>query len=380
MTKNIKAQIMTSIEVRLPPKDISDINKENFWTYLWWPGQARNLDRVTNQFKEGAFDTTPFTDENRPAEKTKTALKISDDIEFIIETTPKTKTPPYKGIYLDTGDYLKFMNDEYIRGSKPKGILTIEDEPYISALDIFSRIFEKVTEVTSKYEGISQSLKLVKPKTLGEAPNKMTIVYDRDYSNMSEDNAKTYLKALAMKKEGDEITGKGFKTKDEKGEEEFVKGFKDILLYESLSVAGIKEEDVEKIYSILYPFYDSEVSFIHQIEPRESTSFGTVINSLIKQPNSKKPNANIKANMNIGDLPKIAIISLDGKDALMEKGLIDEKFIQDYSPKIRNGIPYIRLNGLIDRLNDYRTSAIKKSTEQNMMMIPSYAVPVPKSN
>lgn len=150
----------------------------------------------------------------------------------------------------------------------------------------------------------------------------------------------------------------GFKAKVD-GKSVYINRFKRLVLEDSLQIIGGAPKTV---IAVMYPF--EAVSFKHQIEPREGTSYEPIISEFTKEAPEK-----LRSNSTIGDLVMISMMGTEAGKILTEKGIIKDEFLQDYDPQTEDGEMYIRIEGLKKRLDDYTKKNTTQNIEQNFSII-----------
>jgi len=352
------SEIILQTDVHLP-RFIRSLKEEDFWDYLVWEDLKGDLRRfVISPFKNNAFAQTGFDDINIPSEITKKRLPVCKDIKFEITTRSTTKRPSYSKINTEFSNYSQFLLEQYNKGVLGSGYRTIDGEFCVSVDLLKEKLDNDKKNMLEGKEGIEQRLKRIKP-VKPKIPEKISIVLGRDYSKLTESNARMHIGAYLLLKEGDKRTV-GHKDKGAGGK---IKMFKDLLLEDSLQLLG--EVPTEGVHRIKYPF--DNVVFVHQLEARKTLDHSAVVERFIKSAPDKK----IQERSSIGDFVKIYMMMKEGAETLLrKKQQIDDQFMSDYSPKIRDGIIYIRMEGVVNRLSRYRAELTSTKLEQNILMRP----------
>jgi hypothetical protein len=348
--------ITPHIKCYLPP-ELTKIDEESFIRFLSFQDEKKILEKyIIDNFKKGIRNDIGFSDENRPDNRVETFLKIGNDIEIAVYTTPTTKRPAYEKIKKGFENYLNFLLEEYEKGVSREGVITIKNEPYVSVSILIKKLNNDVANLLEGREGIRQELEIKRPLIIPEGDFKVVpIVFGRDYSQISETNARAYINALNLIKTGEKRTT-GYKEG-----EEIIKRFKMLLLDDSLQILGGEPKEPT---ALTYP-YENYV-FIHQLEPRTIYSHKEIIDSLIKEPPKE-----LKKNSRIGDLKKVELMLLKNlDDVLKKKGLIDEEFISDYKPVRRGDDVFVKLKGVKKRLEKYEEICSNRYIEQNIFQRP----------
>jgi hypothetical protein len=342
----VMAKIITQFKVSLPG-DLSGMTEENFMKYLVWQRESDDVSkRLITPFKDVLCDATGYTDSNRPATETSSIVPVGQDITYKVTTKPTTKRPSYSKVNASFRGYLDVLIDQYTREIRRKDIMTIDGQPYVAVDDVLEHIDGELQAHLEGKEGIEQHVELANPSVLvAETPQSVVIVVGRDYSALTDFNARTYEGANKFLKEGNAQA----------------KRFKEDLLKDSLfTISG----EVTEVVALAYPF--DGISFIHQIEPRKLPQHKDILYALIKEKPSR-----ITTRSNIGDLTKAKMFAEDGGRELLEsKGLLDQEFISSYSPAVRSDQAYVRLLGLVDMFSRYMKEMVKPTLEQNIYMKP----------
>lgn len=334
-------EIVSHVDVKLPPH-LTRVDENCFWEYLIWEEGKKELSkRILERFKQGVVS------------QSQEHVPVGDEIEFEVTTKRYEGRPQYARISEGFGTYLDILLGEYEKGIRRNGVRTFEGEPYIRAQMVIDKLKEDVK--TKRGEEITEhKVDLIRPGELRIwVPEHIAVVWSRDYSALTDYNARVYQGALSMINEGDK-RAVGFK--DEDGKE--VKRFKKLLLEDSLqTLSGVPSNPV----ALLYPF--ENMIFIHQLEPRRPIRHSDVVNAFI-QPLPERLTKRSKA----GDL--IIANEVERIEALREKGLVSDEFVVDYNPTVREGHVYVRLRGVQKRLVDYKQKFVNPTIEQNISMIP----------
>jgi len=340
------AKIITQFKISLPG-DLSGMTKENFMKYLVWQRESKDVSKILiSPFEDAVCVATGYTDSNRPAAETSSIVPVSQDIAYKVTTTPTTKRPLYKEVNESVKGYLDVLLEQYTRDIRRKDIMTIDDQPYVAVNDVLKYIDGELSAHLEGKEGIEQKLELASPAVLvADIPQSVVIVVGRDYSAMTDSNARTYEGARKFLKEGNAQARR----------------FKEDLLSDSLATIG---SDVTEVVALAYPFED--VSFIHQLEPRKPTLHKDILYALIKEKPKK-----ITTKSTMGDLVRANMFAESGgRELLVAKGLLSPEFMSAYSPAVRDEKAYVRLQGLVDMFGKYVKDMVNPTVEQNIYMKP----------
>ncbi len=340
------ANIIDLIAFNLPPK-LDELTENNFLRYIEWMDSKVTLTKkINDKVEEGFKAQTGYTDNNRPKDKTENPITLGE-MEFTVITELTTKRPSYSEIILEFGKYLNFINDQYNNKIPRKGVRTINEEPYVGCSELIDKLETDVKTILEGRDGIKQTVEITKTTSI-ETPETISYVFGRDYSTITEYNSELYIQLNNFIEEGDKR----------------VAPFKGLLLQESAKTIGETVENIKKsneIYSISYPF--EQFVFYHQLEPKLNPDYKGMILAFIKGAPDK-----LTKRSQIGDLVKSKMIAESNLgDALKKKGLIDDSFMKDYNPSIRDGETFIRLEGAISRLKNYKkTKNHPPKLEQNL--------------
>lgn len=346
-------------EIQIPlPEHLVRIDERSFRQYMMWLDHSRTLTKfITHRFEEGLLKTIPYNDENRPEKMTETTKNIGE-LELKITTTPTDKKISYSTLYQKFKGFTEAL-EEFHRDERLKKDFKLVESKGLYALNnmILEKLEEQKKNSLEGKKGVKQEIELIKPEELlTKIPEIIPLVLDRNYGTPTEYNATKWQEARNMQEEGKRRT-EGYRLD---GSKEEVKRFKKLVLEDSLQTLGEKPKDP---VALIYPF--ETASLKHQIEPRENTSYESIIESFIK-----KAPEQIKSNSKIGDLVIINMMEQGIEEKLKEKGLINEELLRDYDPrKEEDGKMYIRLEGLKKRISDYHEKYTKPSLEQNFYIL-----------
>lgn len=326
VTSILSPEVLSEVTIDLLPS-ITGLTEENFWRFLNWHQDEREAERrIIERFKPTIFSRTGYSDENRPAGEVEDVVRVQySDLEFLVKTKSTTKKPGYKQVNVEFGDYLRFLLERYQQGVQQKGVLTVNDEPYVLVDNLIGKLERDLENILEGKEGISQSLTCPPQPSV----DRLTIELARDYSKFIVENAMAFIAASQLLEHGSEN----------------YKVFKDLLEDSSLEVLGGKPATP---VVVTYPF--EHAVFRHHLDPRITVKYAEIINTALL----KDPTERITRRSRIGDL-KLARLVKDEvlAQTLREKDLLDPEFILDYHPIIRDGQVYVRLEGVISRLEAY---------------------------
>lgn len=345
-----KAEIITQFDIVMPSA-LTGVDLASFITYLnWIKDEAEIKKRIIDPFKKGVFKATDFNDYNRPEQMQTTSVFVGEGIEFIVQTKPTTKKPSYATVTKEFGNYLNVLLDQHSRGISRKDVRTFKDEPYVSLIDVEEVLRKLIRDSLEGKEGVEQKIIEVKApeELLSFLPSSISLVIGRDYSSLSDYNARVYIQAENFVDHANEL----------------VKPFKGMLLEDSLTVLGIEDKkQVSEIKLLAYAF--EGVIFYHQIEPRTSPKHAEVVEAFTKPVPSR-----ITRVSKIGDFELLKLMHQMPYEELEKKGLINEEFKKDYAPEFTLDTMFVRLEGVIKRLNFYLANIATKTAEQNIYVRP----------
>ena len=204
--------------------------------------------------------------------------------------------------------------------------------PYVSIEDLSAKIHQDLEEIREGKEGIRQKISIIEgpPEVLTSTPESISISFNGNYRALTDFNSSAYVSTLNMIKEGNNR----------------VSGFMNMLLEDSLRTLEM-EQPTEQV-AVSYPFND--LTFIHYINPRVTIKYADMLDSFMKPAPAK-----LTKRSTIGDFHKLRIMmNEEGKNVLREKGLIDDKFIEDYKPQVQDNFMFVNLEGTMHRLDFYQ--------------------------
>lgn len=359
-------EIIKNIAVYLPDV-LVNIDEKSFRQFMMWQDDQKMLNKYPiSKFEDAVLAKLPYTDENRPEEEKEDLLKVGE-LELIVKTVPQRKRISYSSVYGKFKTFVEALEEFYKDERLRKGFRTLtpihkipeqgdEKELYILNNMVLDKLTEQKSTSLEGKEGIKQEVRLVKPaELLASTPPLMNINLDREYKAVAESNARAWQEAQNMIEEATRRTI-GYKIE---GTKDYVKRFKRLVLDDTLQIIGGRPKNP---VAVMYPF--ETVSFKHQIEPRENTSYEPIINAFIKE----IPKV-LKSNSIIGDLIMINMIEKGQAQGLKDKGLLKEEFLTDYDPQREDESVYIRITGLKKRLEEYTKNNTTSTTEQNFSII-----------
>jgi hypothetical protein len=269
---------------------------------------------------------------------------------FNVTTKPTSKRTAYAEVNAEFGQYIDFLDKQYQKDIRREGILTIDGQPFVAVKDLTAKIDECLAAHQEGKEGISQDVALASPADFTVAvPEVISVVIGRDYSALSESNARAYLEARAAVEQANGQAN----------------SFKSVVLGDSLTTVGATKDTLAEVVALAYAF--EHWTFVNQLEPRKTPKHKDILYAFIKEAPEK-----IRSNSRMGDLTLAGLMADDVKRALLEKkGLLPPDFVSDYRPSKRDGGVYVRLQGVADRLKMYTDTLLTKSVEQNISLHPT---------
>jgi len=327
------AEIITREEYSLPG-DMEEINPENFWNFLdWEKGSKRVTSKIRNPFEQALCEETGYSDTHRPPGEVESIVEVGD-IEFTVKTKPTTKTPSYREVVDRFREYLGFLQEEKVEEDVlRRGVRRLDGELYLSLDLLEEKLTRDQEEALTGKEGVEQ--RVILPN--GEVPELLVVSFDFDYGTLTQENAVQYGTATTFLKEWNSLAKK----------------FKEAVKEDSLALLGrVPTQPV----AIRYGF--NGTVFYHHLEPRKRVAYREVVGEFVK-PFTPKPRKGSK----VGDFPKLRRHAEGQEDFLREKELIDDRFLETYRPRTRDGNLYVRHQGVSERLETYSTG--KPFLEQN---------------
>src|SRR3989344_5593265 len=340
-------EIITEFGIRLPER-LEGVSEASFFRYINWEEDKKELNkRIIKKFEEGLFGKLGYSDYDRPDTKKEEEIQIGN-IRFNLVTVPTTKRPAYKEVVEEFDRYLNFLNEDKQQKITRKGVRTINQSSYIILEDLENKIDKSLKEIREGREGISQSVSNIEAdeKVLKLTPENISIVFNWNYKALTDHNSRVYIFTKNMIKEGNNRVGK----------------FDKLLLEDSLKM--LECEGIPKELVVLsYPY--ENVTLTHHIQPISTPKYKDIIDSLIKPAPEDIKRINVRSK--IGDFAKLRMINTSMEEILRGKGLIDDTFLEEYKPAMQENGLYVKLQGVINRLNSYKNSCVTPSIKQNIL-------------
>jgi len=280
---------------------------------------------VMHPFRDALRDETGYSDENIPEKAVEKPINVGS-FTFVAQVTPTTKRPGYKDVFDELKGYLKAMLAEYKTGHRPQGILTLDDEPYISAVDVLKRLGKAKRKVTST--GIS--IELTDPD-MPDAPSSIVVPLGADLGKLSEGNAQRYLASKSMSERYKAVM------------DEFEDGL--------LGLTGFSDEHMPAATEDFYAQMGSHIFHVASV-PYASTSYGKVVSCLDKEPGKRNPET--------------------GGDLVLATMGIDAPRLRVYDTKRRDEDCLVKLKALLNRMD----RLVEENTETKLRQRPINHYPV----
>jgi len=341
-------RLITELKIPRPRDKISEINPENFVRYLNWQQDKKQLSKwVLGKFKQSVCAATGFSDAKIPKEETKTSISV-DNLDFIVTTKKRTRNPAYTQVLEKLEHYLRVTEENFSEGLRAAGVRKINNVPYLMVGRLLQRIKTYEKESKEGRDSVQHSVQLIKPqRILTACPEELILDYTNDYSELTGDNGTMYVHTTNF-----------IKIADCK-----MSPLKELLKQDSLKALEMEEEDLDMIVALEYPA--DNMNFVHQMEPRMQVPYKQLIRAL-----SAPQKKTITKKSKIGDLVKVNMLG-EHEDIMRDRGLLDETFNFDYLPVRRKGRMYVRLRGIIARLERYKEELSKPGIEQNIYIRPN---------
>ena len=116
------------------------------------------LDKIIAAFENTNKEKTGYKKGIRPKQEVTDKYSYGD-INIFIKTKHTTLKTNYKAVFEETENFLEFIQKDYLAQRQRKGVLTIENQIYVSLDDVISKIQELKTKALEGKQGISQEVK-----------------------------------------------------------------------------------------------------------------------------------------------------------------------------------------------------------------------------
>ncbi len=305
------------------PQPFTGLNKESVDSYFraLQGGMAFLKNEVIKPFEAALKENTGFDNENRPAQETVTEKDL-DGIVFTVTTKPTNKRPGYAEVFESLQRDLQVIEDEYAKGERKKGVLTIEDKAYLSV----DFLVDKINGLQNEVKGAIVEQKISYDNDV-EIPAKIAVPI-KNYGKLEAGNGRVYVMAKMLVKEIEDETVKPF----EAAVKESTGYNKDNMPAETDPSYMQIDECLVKVMSV----------------PKSTTSYGQILNALVK---GKSAKGNVTKTT--GDLIKIQEGAEDANTAA-------------YEVKTRDGQKYISMEGLKRRISEIESENTSPSLTQTI--------------
>ncbi len=274
---------------------------------------------VLNPFDEALRDSAGYNDKFPEGKET---VDIAlEGFNFSVEVQHTKKRPGYKEIFEDMDNYLRARLDDYESGNRPRGVLTLEEEPYISAFSLLERLDGMRESVLS--EGVKKTI--VSPAPI--QTDSIVIPLGQDISSLNGMNAHRYLEALAL--------SESYRS--------FISGFEGELI----GLTGFDNKHPPQETEHLYKRLGDHIFHVKSV-PYNSIGYGTALAGLDREPPKRKPE---KA----------------GELVLVTRG-IESPAAERYRPKRREGDCLVRLRELATRMDELKEENTKVAVRQKPIL------------
>lgn len=346
----MKTQVLSQREIR--KLGLDGLEYGPFAGAVRWEGyDSRDLAHyVINPFSDTLKGLTGYNDEIRPAEP-ETGVVNVDGIEFTVTTTPTGKRTSYQAVVSDFEGFLQADIERYRSERLRSGFLTLtyrktgKKEQYLPLPMIVKRTNKRLNKSKEGKKGISQRIEVATPELVGDIPDVFYVLFGRDYRQKTRENAEAFARAGNLADRNNEA----------------LKEFKSAVAESTVKILGGEPESPA---AVSYPFEHG--IFIVQLEPRDTVSYSKIlIDGFLKGPSKTLTTRSV-----IGDFELLELVRKGAEQQLRVKGLIDDEFLETYDMQVRDGIPYVRVKGIISRLEFHRARSTKHSVETNISMQP----------
>ncbi len=278
------------------------------------------VDKIIQPFTEMNKQRTGFTNGYRPDEETMQSYDYGS-VKVNVKTTPTTLKTNYKAVVEETEEFLKFIARDYEAGRSRKGVLTINNQTYLSLDDAINKIKQLKESALEGKEGVNQEVRVEAHEGIEkEGLEKVVFKLGQAYSAQTDENAADHARATALKKAIKEGFYKPFITK-----------LKEMTGYDTDNLPEETVQEYIRAGDYLFPV---------QIIPKESVKYAKIIDSLIKPYNKK-------------------ITPSTGELVKLQEGMMDNELAR-YDPRKREGKTFVRLETLRQRMDELRADYTSK--------------------
>jgi len=162
--------MINKIDIEVP-EPFSGLDEQSANSYFQAINRSKLLkDFVITPFQDALKSDTGFSKDNLP-EKTDINVVELGDYVFNITSERKAKRPQLKTLYNNLTDHIDFLQEQHSGDIKRKGIITINELPYVAVNSVLDKIqnlkdtvFLEELKQTIKHEGkLNDNYKLVIP-------------------------------------------------------------------------------------------------------------------------------------------------------------------------------------------------------------------------
>ncbi|MEM4259996.1 MAG: hypothetical protein QXG00_02065 [Candidatus Woesearchaeota archaeon] len=289
---------------------------------------------IKSEFEESLINDTGFCDDKIPEEEIKT-FKTLGEITFTIKIKPTTKRPEYKEVFEDLINFLSFNIRDYDKGILKKGIITIENEPYILIDTVIEQISSQKDIISSGRLGLSKSITYITSREI-IAPTSFVFNTENNYKILTGNNALDYV-----------LTDKLYEAASAFSSE-FEESIKILSCWSKENKPSETQIELRQIGNFIYPLVS---------KPTRVIGYGAIINSLIKSYEKK-------ITKKTGELIRVR--------EQFQKNELDGEVINIYNPKIKNEKVYISIDKLIERVHKLKEINTEDTLEQKIKKPPIY--------
>tara|TARA_Y100000310_G_scaffold340431_1_gene436207 strand:+ start:267 stop:1310 length:1044 start_codon:yes stop_codon:yes gene_type:complete len=279
---------------------------------------------VIDPCKEGFRLRTGYSDENRPPKLKEVEVPIGD-ITFEVSVKPTTKRPTYAKLLDTYGNFLLVLEEQYHRGIRRDGIVTIAGTPHITVDEVVEEYQRRAVQILRR--GIEVTIG-IPDNVQREVPNTFVVPLI-DYTSLPPDTGRIYVDAL------------DFHAAVSKNP---VKAFKDAV------IARGREQTLPDQTRLYFVQLDREGLCLQlEVVPKKSTKYKDALNGLFGEKGAKgllKSTGVVTVAHK--RLDSVGLIRLDAKD----KGKREERYgklgVIDKGDRRFVSLPGLR--GLLDEL------------------------------
>lgn len=278
------------------------------------------LDKIIKPFIDMNKQRTGYTNSCRPDTEAIESYAYGN-VKISVKTIPTTLKTNYKSVVGETEDFLKFITRDYETGRIRRGVLTMNNQAYLSLNDAINKIKQLKESALEGKKGVNQEVRVKVPKSIEkEGLEKVIFKLGKDYSAPTDENAADFARATILKRSIQEEFYKPF-----------IEKLKEMTGYNTKNLPEETVQEYIRAGDYLFPI---------QIIPKESIKYAKIIDSLIKPYNKK-------------------ITRTTGELIKLQEGLMDKELAR-YDPRKREGETFVRLKTLRERMEELRTEYTSK--------------------